>query len=81
MSKWEAEIRPEEFASNWDASPDSLRQAFATLGSRGLVGYDLARGAYFHRELPFDLSLIEEMHTRLKSAQQIVGGGSVRILR
>jgi len=79
--KWQAEIRPEEFTSNWDASPDSLRQAFATLGSRGLVGYDLARGAYFHRELPFDLSLIEEMHPRLKNAQQIVESGGVRILQ
>jgi len=81
MLKWQAEIRPEEFAANWDASPDNLRQAFATLGSRGLVGYDLARGAYFHRELPFDLSLIEAMHPRLKNAQQIVEGGGVRILQ
>lgn len=80
MLKWQAEIRPEEFAANWDASVESLRQSLATLGSRGLVGYDLGRGAYFHRELPFDLSLIEEMHPRLKSARKIVDSGEVRIL-
>ena len=81
MLKWQAEIRPDEFAANWDASTESLRQAFATLGSRGLVGYDLARGAYFHRELPFDLTLIADMHPRLKSAQKMVEGGGVRVLR
>ncbi len=81
MLKWQAEIRAEEFAASWDASPESLRQAFATLGSRGLVGYDLGRGAYFHRELPFDLTLIADMHPRLKSAQKMVEGGGVRVLR
>jgi hypothetical protein len=81
MLKWQAEIRPEEFAANWNAAPENLRQAFATLGSRGLVGYDLARGAYFHRELPFDLSLIEDLHPRLQSARKMVQAGGVRILR
>ncbi len=81
MLKWQAEIRPEEFAANWDASPDSLWQAFAALGSRGLVGFDLGRSAYFHRELPFDMSLAEEMHPRLKSARKIVEAGEVRILQ
>ena len=79
--KWQAEIRPDEFAANWDASPEGLRQAFAALGSRGLVGYDLERTAYFHRELPFDLGLIEEMHPRLKSARKLVDSGGVRVLR
>ena len=32
--------------------------ALAELGSFGLVGYDLAQGAYYHRELPFDVSRI-----------------------
>jgi hypothetical protein len=81
LLQWQAEIRPEEFAANWDASPENLRQAFAALGSRGLVGFDLGRGAYFHRELPFDTSLVEEMHPRLKSARKIVEEGGVRILQ
>ena len=81
MLKWQAEIRPDEFMANWNASPQSLRQAFAMLGSRGLVGYDLARNAYFHRELPFDMALVEEMHPRLASAHKLVADGGVRVLR
>ena len=79
--KWQAEIRPTEFAGNWDASLETLRQALAALGSRGLVGYDAGRGAYFHRELPFDLALVEEMHPRLKNARKLVENQGVRILR
>ena len=79
--KWQAEIRPAEFVGNWDASLESLRQAFAALGSRGLVGYDVGRTAYFHRELPFDLALVEEMHPRLKNARKLIGGKGVRILQ
>lgn len=53
----------------------------ATLGSRGLVGYDLARGAYFHRELPFDMALVEELHPRLQGARKLAEQGGVKILR
>jgi hypothetical protein len=81
MLKWQAEIRPDEFAANWNASADQLRPAFALLGSRGLVGYDLGRAAYFHRELPFDLSVIEEMHPRLKNARKLIDAGGIRILK
>ena len=78
--KWQAEIRPSEFSANWEATPETLRQALAMLGSRGLVGYDLSRGAYFHRKLPFDLSLIEELHPRLQSARKLVDSGAVHVL-
>jgi len=81
MLKWQAEIHPEEFAQNWNTTAEILRQTFAILGSRGLVGYDLSRSAYFHRELPFDLSLVEELHPRLKNARKIVESGGVQILR
>jgi hypothetical protein len=78
--KWQAELRPEEFATNWDTTPDSVRRALSALGSRGLVGYDVARTAYFHRELPFDLALVGDLHPRLKSARELVGKGGVKIL-
>ena len=79
--KWQAEIRPDEFAGNWDAPLRNVRQAFAALGSRGLVGFDLSRGgAYYHRELPFDLALVEELHPRLRNARKIVESGGVQIL-
>jgi len=81
LLKWQSEIRPAEFVGNWDASLESMRRAFSALGSRGLVGYDLSRGAYFHRELPFNLALVEEIHPRLKNARKLVENASVRILQ
>jgi hypothetical protein len=81
MLRWQAELNLDEFAGNWDVSAGAIHQALATLGSRGLVGYDLSRGAYFHRELPFDLELVEEMHPRLKNARKLIEGGGIRLLR
>src|SRR6185437_3551356 len=48
------------------------------LGTAGLVGYDLAEGAYFHRELPFDTSYVRRLHPRLKSAQELARSGAVK---
>lgn len=81
MLRWQAELRPEEFASNWNADLAAVRQAMSALGSRGLVGFDAARGAYFHRELPFDRSLVEAMHPRLEGARKLIDAGGVKLLR
>lgn len=81
LLKWQAELRPEEFAANWDVTPEASRQVLAVLGSRGLVGFDLVRSAYFHRELPFDLTLVEELHPRLRDARELVAKGAVAVVR
>lgn len=81
LLKWQAELRLEEFAANWDVRPETVRLALAALGSRGLVGFDVSRGAYFHRELPFDLDAIEDLHPRLAGARRLVDQGGVRLLR
>src|SRR5262249_10867718 len=49
-------------------------------GSRGLVGFDLARGAYFHRELPFDMEKVESLHPRLLDARELIDNKQVRIV-
>jgi predicted nucleic acid-binding Zn finger protein len=49
------------------------------LGTRGLVGFDVSANAYFHRELPFDLSLVEDLHPRLNKAKRLVEEGRVKI--
>ena len=46
--------------------------ALAMLGVRGLVGYDMTEGAYFHRELPFDVTAAVELQPRLKDARKLV---------
>ena len=45
----------------------------------GRVGYDLAKNAYFHRELPYDRAVLEKMHPRLLGAQKLVEEGAVRL--
>jgi hypothetical protein len=54
--------------------------ALAVLGARGLVGFDVAEGAYFHRELPFDTSAVEGVQPRLKQARKLVAEGKVRVI-
>ncbi|RYD63175.1 MAG: SWIM zinc finger family protein, partial [Verrucomicrobiaceae bacterium] len=81
LLKWQAELRAEEFAANFDLSAEAVRQSISVLGSRGLVGFDRSSAAYFHRELPFDLALVEEFHPRIKSARRIIESGGIRILR
>jgi hypothetical protein len=56
-----------------------VSHALQVLGTRGLVGYDLSSGAFFHRELPFDLSLVEELHPRMKKARQLYDEKNVRL--
>jgi hypothetical protein len=77
---WQAELRPEDFAVQSGLEPDVFRRALSALGSRGLVGYDVTRNAYFHRELPFDLALVEELHPRLNRARELVAAGRVAVL-
>src|SRR5262249_15124080 len=70
--EWERALPKVRAAMKWDAVVDAgdlaLRSglpratvdaALAALGVRGLVGFDLDAGAYFHRELPFDVSLLD----------------------
>lgn len=64
---------------NTAISADTIRGALAGLGSRGLVGFDLAEGCWFHRELPFDLEAVEKLHPRLRDARKLIAEGNVRI--
>ncbi len=93
-SRWKAVLPRVHASLKWEyadrcrrarerALPGARRHpgALAALGSRGLVGYDLAEGAYFHRELPFDLAAVESLHPRLLDARRLVEEGGVRLAR
>lgn len=54
-------------------------RALGRLGAAGRVGYDVAEGAYFHRELPYDADRLAAMHPRLRDAMALVEAGAVRI--
>jgi hypothetical protein len=77
--KWNAVIEIDELVSKTGADTATVTQALAALGSRGLVGYDVAERAYFHRELPFDLTQVEKLQPRLLNARKLIDAGRVRV--
>jgi hypothetical protein len=79
--KWQAVLDENELrrCGPEPVSDAALRGALAALGGKGLVGFDLSEGAYFHRELPFDLSQIDKLHPRLRSARKLISQHNVRL--
>ncbi|MDR3617011.1 MAG: SWIM zinc finger domain-containing protein [Candidatus Obscuribacterales bacterium] len=75
---WQEEISVPQLSSSLEMSAKAVEEALQVLGTRGLVGYDLSAGAYFHRELPFDLGLVEELHPRMKKARELLEQRLVR---
>ena len=77
---WQSEIHVPELAKNLGLAEDAINSALAIFGSQGLAGYDAHKGQYFHRELPFDLSLVEAMQPRLKGARKLLADNGVTCL-
>ena len=75
---WQAAIALDELAERAGISAESATNVLAALGVRGLGGFDVDAGAWFHRELPFDLDAIEKMQPRLKAARKLVEAEAVR---
>ncbi|MFN0166786.1 MAG: SWIM zinc finger family protein [Bryobacteraceae bacterium] len=76
--RWQSVLDAKALAAQEGLDPESITWALAQLGALGLVGYDLAEHAYFHRELPFDLSLVQQLQPRLRDARKLVAEGGVR---
>lgn len=79
--KWQSEVNPAGIATTTGHAEDVVRSALAVLGSRGLAGFDVTTGQFFHRELPFDLSKVEALQPRLKNARKLVEEGGVKRTR
>ncbi len=77
--KWESVIDLASLGSSAGLHEQVLKNALAALGARGLVGFDLGDSAYFHRELPFDLSHVEKLQPRLQDARKLIEANKVRI--
>lgn len=71
--RWQATVDPR--TSGFDG--ETTARALAVLASRGLVGYDLTAGTYFHRELPFDGGDLASLHPRLEGARRLVESKAV----
>lgn len=79
MLKWQSAINANAIAEQCRIDRGEVDQCLGMLGSRGLVGYDSATQSYFHRELPFDMELVEEMHPRLKAARKLFADKKVEL--
>jgi hypothetical protein len=77
---WQAAIDAEALASKLRLEVDAVSNALRVLGASGVVGYDVVERRYFHRELPFDLSMLEDLHPRLADARTLVEAGAVTVL-
>jgi hypothetical protein len=78
--RWQARIDAADVSARTGLTPREVEAALAVLGSHGLVGFDLACGAYFHRELPFDMDRVEALHPRLLDARKLVEEKQVRVV-
>ena len=78
--KWQSKIDPQQLASDLSLSKHDVLASLSVLGSKGLAGFDVTQGCYFHRELPFDLSTIEDMQPRLKGARKLIDGGLIKLV-
>ncbi|HPF39045.1 MAG TPA: SWIM zinc finger family protein [Phycisphaerae bacterium] len=77
---WQSNIDASDIAARTSLSTDAISSALAVLGARGLAGYDAASGAYFHRELPFDLEQVEALQPRLRAARKLLDDRKVQLL-
>lgn len=75
--KWQSQIDIAALSREIDVPGSEVEATLAVLGSRGLAGYDVTSGRYFHRELPFDLEKVEELQPRLKNARKLVDAGGI----
>lgn len=76
---WQAALDAPALAADLRLAPDAVADALRVLGASGLVGYDVAEGRYFHRELPFDLTMLEDLHPRLADARRLIETGAVSV--
>jgi hypothetical protein len=69
---WQSHIDPAEIGTRSGLSEGAIEAALAVLGARGLAGYDVSTGRYFHRILPFDIEKVDQLQPRLKNARELV---------
>jgi hypothetical protein len=79
MLGWGEPIDIRRLASSAHLSLERTRAALMFLAAQGRVGYDLAQGAYFHRELPLRADALLKMNPRLQDAKKLISDGKVHL--
>lgn len=76
---WEPRLSVEELAATTGRTSGEVDAALASLARSGIVGFDLAEGGFFRRELPFDVDGGDRLQPRLRDARLLVEAGAVRV--
>lgn len=76
---WEPRLDVNALMATTGRTRDEVSGALAALALSGIVGYDLAEGGFFRRELPFDLGRTERLQPRLRDARRLIDRAAVRI--
>ncbi|HEX5161353.1 MAG TPA: SWIM zinc finger family protein [Steroidobacteraceae bacterium] len=79
--QWQAALDAPVLARELGTDAKVVEDVLRVLGASGLAGFDVFAGSYFHRVLPFDLSMAEDLHPRLVDARQLIGAGAVKVVR
>ncbi len=74
---WAAVVDPAALREATGLSDAEVRSGLAWLAASGRLGYDLAEGAWFHRELPIDADRILRRNPRLASARRLLAADAV----
>ena len=77
---WQDRLDLDALADATGRSSDALKRGLSHLAAAGLVGFDLAEQAWFHRVLPFDMARIDALNPRLKAARKLVEAGAVSLV-
>lgn len=76
---FEPRIDVDQLAAEAALTVERVRSALVRLSAAGRVGFDVAEGAYFHRELPYEAERLEALHPRLRDARKLVASGAVAL--
>lgn len=79
--QWQAALEAPALARELKVEPVVVEDVLRVLGASGLAGYDVFMGSYFHRVLPFDLSMADDLHPRLVDAKALIESGAVKLVR
>jgi len=77
---WQAALDPAAIAASLALPAAEVCDALRVLGATGLVGFDVAANSYFHRVLPFDLALVDDLNPRLAAARELLEQKAVKII-
>ncbi len=75
----QSRIDPGDLAGALAVDRGTARSLVHALGGAGRVGFDLASGGFFHRDLPFAREALDELQPRLLDARGLLADGAVTL--